>query len=148
MTADLHELYEELILDHNRRPRNFRVLEGGRKAEGYNRMCGDRFTVYVSVDEDVVTDVSFQGTGCAISRASASLMTESVKGRTVGDVSTLFTRLQQMLAAPPGAPVDHLGALAALAGVRQFPVRIKCAVLAWHALHAAVDARDEVVSTE
>jgi len=140
VTADLDELYQQAILDHNRRPRNFGVLEGARKAEGYNRLCGDRVTVYVRVEDDVVTDAGFQGTGCAIAMASASLMTESVRGNTVADVRALFDRLQRMLATPPGTPVDHLGALTALAGVRQFPIRVKCATLAWQALQDALDA--------
>ena len=144
----LQDLYQEVILDHNRRPRNFRVLEGGRKAEGFNPLCGDRLTVYLRVDDGVISDVGFQGSGCAISKASASLMTESMKGRSVGEATALFNRFQQMITAQPGSPVDHLGKLAALAGVRQFPIRVKCASLAWHTLRAALDARDEVVSTE
>jgi nitrogen fixation NifU-like protein len=145
---ELQELYQEVILDHNRRPRNFRVLEGGRKAEGYNPLCGDRLTVYLRVENGVITDASFQGSGCAISKASASLMTESVKGHTVAEAGTVFHRFQEMITAPSDGRVDHLGKLTALAGVRQFPVRVKCAGLAWHTLRAALDARDEVVSTE
>ena len=106
MSADLQELYQEVILDHNRRPRNFRALEGGRKAEGYNPLCGDRLTVYLRVEDDVIADVSFQGSGCAISKASASLMTESVKGKTVAEANALFDRFQQMITAPPDSPVD------------------------------------------
>lgn len=148
MSVELQELYQEVILDHNRRPRNFRVLEGGRKAEGFNPLCGDRLTVYLRVDDGVIRDVSFQGTGCAISKASASLMTESIKGKTIADADALFSRFQRMITAPPESPADRLGKLTALAGVRQFPIRVKCASLAWHTLRAAMDARDEVVSTE
>ncbi len=148
MSADLHELYQEVILDHNRRPRNFRVLDGGRKAEGFNPLCGDRLSVYLRVEDEVITDVSFQGSGCAISKASASLMTESVKGKTIAEAAALFDRFQQMITSPPDSPADQLGKLTALAGVRQFPIRVKCASLAWHTLHAAMNARDEVVSTE
>ena len=145
---DLQELYQEVILDHNRRPRNFRTLEGARKAEGFNPLCGDRLTVFLKVDDGVVRDVAFQGSGCAISKASASLMTESIKGKTVADVAGLFDRFQRMITAKPDSPLDQLGKLAALAGVRQFPVRVKCATLAWHTLRAALDAHEEVVSTE
>jgi nitrogen fixation NifU-like protein len=145
---ELQDLYQEVILDHNRRPRNFRVLPDGRKAEGHNPLCGDRLTVYVGVDNGVIADVSFQGSGCAISKASASLMTESVKGKTVEEVSALFERFQHMITAPADSAVESLGKLTALAGVRQFPIRVKCASLAWHTLRAAIDARDEVVSTE
>ena len=145
---DLQELYQEVILDHNRRPRNFRTLEGARKAEGFNPLCGDRLTVFLKVDDGVVRDVAFQGSGCAISKASASLMTESIKGKTVADVAALFDQFQRMITAKPDSPLDQLGKLAALAGVRQFPVRVKCATLAWHTLRAALDAHEEVVSTE
>ena len=148
MSTELQELYQEVILDHNRRPRNFRTIEGGRKAEGYNPLCGDRLTLYLRVDDDVITDVSFQGSGCAISKASASLLTESVKGKTIAQAEALFNRFQQMITAPVDASLDDLGKLSVLGGVRQFPVRVKCASLAWHTLRAAVEARDEVVSTE
>ena len=148
MNTELQDLYQEVILDHNRRPRNFRVLEGGRQAEGFNPLCGDRLTVYLRVEDGVIADVSFQGSGCAISKASASLMTESVKGKTVTDATALFDRFQQMITAQPDSPVDQFGKLTALAGVRQFPIRVKCASLAWHTLRAALDARDAMVSTE
>ena len=146
--GELDELYQEVILDHNRRPRNFRVLDGGRSAEGYNPLCGDRLKVYLRVDDGMVSDVSFQGSGCAISKASASLMTESIRGKTTAEARVLFERFQRMITAQADAPVDHLGKLATLAGVRKFPVRVKCASLAWHTLQAAMQARDEVVSTE
>jgi nitrogen fixation NifU-like protein len=148
MSTELEDLYQEVILDHNRRPRNFRAIDGGRRAEGYNPLCGDRMTVHVRVDRDVIVDVSFQGAGCAISKASASLMTESVKGKTLAEAGALLKRFQQMITSAPDAPLDDLGKLTVLAGVRQFPVRVKCASLAWHTLRAATDARDEVVSTE
>jgi nitrogen fixation protein NifU and related proteins len=148
MTSDLEELYQEVILDHNKRPRNFRAMEDGRKAEGYNPLCGDRMTVYLRVQDGVITDASFQGSGCAISKASASLMTESVKGKTLAEADALFDRFHRMVTAPPEVPVEDLGKLSVLAGVRQFPVRVKCASLAWHTFRAAADARDEVVSTE
>ena len=146
--SDLQDLYQEVILDHNKRPRNFRALDRGRKAEGYNPLCGDRLTVYLRVEDGRIADVAFQGSGCAISKASASLMTDAVKGKTVEEVEALFSRFHEMITRDPDAPVDDLGKLSVLAGVRQFPVRVKCASLAWHALRAAVQATDEVVSTE
>jgi nitrogen fixation NifU-like protein len=148
VSAELQDLYQEVILDHNRRPRNFRAMDAGRKAEGYNPLCGDRITVYLNIDNGVIKDVSFQGAGCAISKASASLMTESVKGKTVEEAEALLKRFQQMITAPAETPIENLGKLKVLAGVRQFPVRVKCASLAWHTMRAAVDASDTVVSTE
>jgi nitrogen fixation protein NifU and related proteins len=149
VNTELQDLYQEVILDHNRRPRNFRAIDEGRSAEGFNPLCGDRVTVYLKVDDSgVITDVSFQGSGCAISKASASLMTESVKGKTVEEAKALFERFQQMITAPAETPIDNLGKLTVLAGVRQFPVRVKCASLAWHTMRSAMDARADVVSTE
>jgi len=148
VNSELQDLYQEVILDHNRRPRNFRALDAGRKAEGFNPLCGDRLMVYLNVTDGVITDVSFQGSGCAISKASASLMTEAVKGKTVAETQALFERFQQMITGSADAPGASLGKLDVLAGVRQFPVRVKCASLAWHTLRAAVDAQDRVVSTE
>ena len=148
MSDELQELYQEVILDHNRRPRNFRVIDAGRRSEGYNPLCGDRITVYLQVADGVIKDASFQGSGCAISKASASLMTENVKGKTVEEAQSLFERFQQMITGPSDAPAADLGKLTVLAGVRQFPVRVKCASLAWHTLRAAVDSADKVVSTE
>ena len=146
---DLRELYQEVILDHNKRPRNFRVPDpNNRKAEGYNPLCGDRLTVYLRVEDGVIKDATFQGSGCAISKASASLMTDIVKGKTVAEAEALFERFHRVVTAPTDAPVEDLGKLSVLAGVRQFPVRVKCATLAWYALRAAAEARDEVVSTE
>jgi nitrogen fixation NifU-like protein len=146
--SQLDDLYQDVILDHNRRPRNFRVLTDGRHAEGFNPLCGDRLTVYVRVDGDVITDVAFQGAGCAISKASASLMTEAIKAKTLAEADALFDRFQQMITSTPDTSSGHLGKLDALAGVRRFPIRVKCASLAWHTLHAALHAPDEVVSTE
>jgi nitrogen fixation NifU-like protein len=146
--AELQDLYQEVILDHNKRPRNFRAIEDGRHAEGYNPLCGDRVTVYLRVENGRIVDASFQGSGCAISKASASLMTESVKGKTLEEAEALFERFHQMITRAPDEPVEDLGKLSVLAGVRQFPVRVKCASLPWHTLRSAADAKDEVVSTE
>lgn len=148
MTADLDALYREVILEHNRHPRHFHALEGGRSAEGHNPLCGDRLRVYVRIDDGVVTEASFQGFGCAIAVASASLMTESVAGKAIDEAVALFERLRAVILAPPSAPVDDLGALSALAGVRQFPARAKCATLPWQALSAALRSQHEIVSTE
>ena len=138
--SDLSDLYQEVILDHNRRPRNFRVLEHAtHQAEGYNPLCGDRLSLFLTLDGDVITDVGFQGSGCAISKASASLMTDSVKGTAVADARALFDRFHRMVTTPPDVEVEDLGKLSALAGVREFPVRVKCASLAWHTLKAALD---------
>jgi nitrogen fixation NifU-like protein len=146
--GDLSDLYQEVILDHNRRPRNFRVLDQpSHHAEGYNPLCGDRLNLYLKVDGGVVTEVGFQGSGCAISRASASLMTDEVKGKPVGEVRALFERFHRMVTSAPDGAVESLGKLSVLAGVRQFPVRVKCASLAWHTLKAALD-RDAAASTE
>ena len=146
--ADLSDLYQEVILDHNRRPRNFRVLDQpSHHAEGYNPLCGDRLMLYLKVDGDVVTEVGFQGSGCAISRASASLMTDEVRGKPVVEVRALFERFHQMVTSAPDIAVEDLGKLSVLAGVREFPVRVKCASLAWHTLKAALD-RGVAASTE
>jgi nitrogen fixation NifU-like protein len=146
--SDLQDLYQEVILDHNRRPRNFRAIDTPQKAEGYNPLCGDRLTVFLQIENGRITDVSFQGSGCAISKASASLMTEAVKDKTVEEAEALFQRFQTMIKRSPDEPVEDLGKLSVLAGVRQFPMRVKCASLAWHTLRSAVEAREEVVSTE
>jgi len=148
MSPELQDLYQEVILDHNRRPKNFRVIEGARHAEGYNPLCGDRITIYLRLDGDVIEDISFQGSGCAISKASASLMTESLKGKTIADAEALLGQFQQMITGSTEAPPIDLGKLSVLAGVREFPMRVKCASLPWHTLRAAAEARDEVVSTE
>ena len=146
--SDLSDLYQEVILDHNRRPRNFRVLEHAtHQAEGYNPLCGDRLSLFLTLDGDVITDVGFQGSGCAISKASASLMTDCVKGAAVADARALFDRFHRMVTTPPDVEVEDLGKLSALAGVREFPVRVKCASLAWHTLKAALE-RSGKTSTE
>jgi len=146
--TDLSELYQEVILDHNRRPRNFHALaDASHTAEGYNPLCGDRLTLYLKVADGVVRDVSFEGAGCAISKASASLMTDAVKGRTVTEAQALFDRFHRMVTTPPGQAVEDMGKLSVLAGVREFPVRVKCASLAWHTLKAAM-ANEKQTSTE
>ncbi|MCA1561366.1 MAG: SUF system NifU family Fe-S cluster assembly protein [Acidobacteria bacterium] len=146
--GDLSDLYQEVILDHNRRPRNFRVLEqASHHAEGFNPLCGDRLNLFLAIDGDVIADVAFQGSGCAISKASASLMTDAVKGQTVGAAQSLFARFHQMVTTPPDRAVEDLGKLSVFAGVREFPVRVKCASLAWHTLKAALE-RNEKASTE
>jgi nitrogen fixation NifU-like protein len=148
--SDLTDLYQEVILDHNRRPRNFREIgEANRRQQGYNPLCGDRLTLYVKLDGDRISDLSFQGTGCAISKASASLMTEALKGKTIEEARSLFDRFHEMVTSPPETAAPDLGKLSVFSGVREFPTRIKCASLAWHTLKAAVsDAAAETVSTE
>jgi nitrogen fixation NifU-like protein len=146
--SDLSDLYQEVILDHNKRPRNFREIKSpSHEAEGFNPLCGDRLNVYVQVDGDVITDLAFLGSGCAISKASASLMTDALKGHTVAEARALFTRFHHVVTTPPEEPVEDLGKLSVLAGVREFPVRVKCASLAWHTLKAALD-REQIISTE
>jgi nitrogen fixation NifU-like protein len=148
---DLRELYQEVILDHNKRPRNFRVPDPvNRKAEGYNPLCGDRITVFMYVEGDVIKDLAFQGTGCAISKASASMMTDALKGKTLDDANRFFDQFHAMVTAPATSEVksDNLGKLAVLSGVREYPMRVKCASLAWHTMKAAMQAEREVVSTE
>ena len=148
--SDLRDLYQELILDHNRKPRNFGPLAGAnRSARGVNPLCGDKVTVHLHVEDDRVTSVSFEGTGCAISIASASVMTESLKARSCEDARAMFERFHQMVAADDGGNDGAgMGKLAAFAGVRDYPARVKCATLAWHTLRAALDGDDKAVSTE
>lgn len=149
--SELRDLYQEVILDHNKRPRNFRTMDDAtRHADGHNPLCGDRVTIFVRLTGDRIEDVSFQGSGCAISKASASLMTDSVKGSTLPEVDSLFEQFQSMVTAPPDGDVDldRLGKLAVFAGVREFPSRVKCASLAWHALRAALKTDHAIVSTE
>jgi nitrogen fixation NifU-like protein len=146
--SELTDLYQEVILDHNRRPRNFRTITSpSHHAEGYNPLCGDRLNLYVQVNGDTITDVAFEGSGCAISKASASLMTDALKGKTVAEANSLFERFHRVVTTPPDQPVEDLGKLSVLAGVREFPVRVKCASLAWHTLKAALD-REQIASTE
>jgi nitrogen fixation protein NifU and related proteins len=146
--AELEALYSGVILDHNRHPRNHRRLATGRHAIGHNPLCGDRLTVYVRVEGDVIQEAAFEGVGCAIATASASLMTESVAGRTVADVVALLSRLQRMVTATTSESPDDLGTLSVLAGVREYPVRVKCVMLPWQALRAAAAVAEERVSTE
>ena len=148
--SDLRDLYQEVILDHNRSPRNFgRLEDADLQADGHNPLCGDRLSITVKLAGDRVTDLRFEGSGCAISKASASLMTEKVKGRTLDELRGIFDRFHRLVT-DRTAPADDagLGKLAVFAGVRDYPARVKCAILAWHTLRAAVDDRHEVVSTE
>ena len=149
--SDLEELYQEVILDHSRKPRNFGKLEGAdRSLEGYNPLCGDRLTLYLKLQGDVVTGVAFEGSGCSISRASTSMMTQAIKGRTRAQVEATFGRFHEMVTRAPGSAVDaeDLGDLELLAGVAEFPARVKCATLAWHTLRAALKGEGSAVSTE
>ena len=150
--TDLRDLYQEVILDHNKSPRNFRIIENpSHTSAGVNPLCGDRIQLYVNVDADgTIEDVSFQGTGCAISKASASLMSSIVKGKTTTEAEELFRRFQTVVTSDIDSipEVEHLGKLAVFAGVREFPTRVKCAVLAWHALRAALYNETKPVSTE
>ena len=146
--SNLNDLYQEVILDHNKRPRNFRTItDASHHAEGYNPLCGDRLSLYLHVDGETIADIAFQGSGCAISKASASLMTDAVKGRSVEEARGLFDQFHRMVTTPPDVAVEDLGKLSVLAGVREFPVRVKCASLAWHTLKAAL-ARHERTTTE
>ena len=149
--SELTDLYQELILDHNRRPRNYGPLpDADHTARGYNPLCGDKLTIYAKLDGDRISGLSFEGSGCAISKASASLLTDALKGKTVEEAGALFARVHAMLTAPMGqdTDVESLGKLAALSGVREFPVRVKCASLAWHTLKAALEGRNEMAKTE
>jgi nitrogen fixation NifU-like protein len=151
--SDLRELYQEVILDHNRSPRNFGPLDPcDHKADGHNPLCGDNVTVYLTVADGVVTDVAFDGRGCAISVASASMMTELVKGKTIADAERLFESFQHLCTdetepAPPAGLEDEMDSLHVLSGVRAFPMRVKCATLAWHTMSAALHGQQEI-STE
>jgi nitrogen fixation NifU-like protein len=148
--SDLSELYQQVILDHNKRPRNFqKPSEANRFAEGHNPLCGDQITVYLQMDGDVIRNIGFQGAGCAISKASASIMTDSVKGKSKAEAEALFDRVHKMLTGEPGKiDTQGLGKLAVFAGVCEFPARVKCASLAWHTLRSALEAKKEIVSTE
>ena len=147
--SDLRDLYQEVILDHNRSPRNFGPLEDADlRADGHNPLCGDKLSIAVNVVDGVVTDIRFEGSGCAISKASASLMTEGIKGRTLDEARKLFERFHQLVTDRSAPPDEELGKLAVFAGVRDYPARVKCAILAWHTLRAAVDDTQDIVSTE
>jgi nitrogen fixation NifU-like protein len=151
MLDQIRDLYQEVVFDHNRNPRNFRVMEdANRKIEGFNPLCGDRITLFVKVRDGVIEDVSFQGNGCAISTASASLMTEIVKGQTEAEAEHLFDVFHRITTGKDGDDfnLDEIGKLAVLAGVRAYPARVKCATLAWHSLQAALKNEGESVSTE
>ncbi|HEY1266934.1 MAG TPA: SUF system NifU family Fe-S cluster assembly protein [Candidatus Binatia bacterium] len=146
--SDLRDLYQETILDHNKRPRNFKKLENAnRSADGYNPLCGDKVKVYLRVEDGRVQDLSFEGSGCAISKASASVMTESLKGKSVEEVETIFRRFRDLVMGKAG-DADDLGKLVVFSGVCEFPTRVKCATLAWHALQAALQDSKGAVSTE
>ncbi len=147
----LRELYQEVILDHSKKPRNFREIENARhQAKGHNPLCGDKVTVFITVEDGKIQDLGFQGAGCAISTASASLMTESLKGKTLEDAEALFGQFHGLVTGKlePGGGTEGLGKLTVFAGVQEFPIRVKCATLAWHTLRAALDKTDEAVSTE
>ena len=148
--SELSELYQQVILDHNKKPRNFQKLEGAnRTAEGFNPLCGDQLTVYMLMDEGVVKDLSFVGTGCAISKASASMMTQAVKGKTREEAQVLFDEFHRMVTGEldEAAEENHLGRLKIFAGVRDYPARVKCASLPWHTMHAALEG-EETATTE
>ena len=146
---DLKELYRDVILDHNRRPRNFgRIDSSDSHADGHNPLCGDRLTVWLRLKDDRIEDIRFEGKGCAISTASASLMTEAVKGKDKATVHSLYDRIHSLLTQQDAAPDASLGKLAALSGVREFPARVKCASLCWHTLNAALERSAATVSTE
>ena len=146
---DLKDLYRDVILDHNKRPRNFGKLEGAdAHADGHNPLCGDRLSVFVKMNGERVEDLRFEGKGCAISTASASLMTEAVKGKDKAAIGALFEKVHDLLTQQDAVPGPELGKLAALSGVREFPSRVKCASLCWHTLNAALDHGASTVSTE
>lgn len=148
--SNLHDLYQEILLEHNNKPRNFRKLEdANRQADGYNPLCGDQITLYLKVEDDVIADVAFQGVGCAISRASASMLTQTIKGETLAKAEEIFDGFHALIT-DPDADVDYdlLGDLEMLSGVSAFPTRIKCAVLAWHTLNAAIEGSGDSVTTE
>ena len=148
MFEDLNDLYQQVILDHSRSPRNFKKLDGANRiARGHNPLCGDRITIYLHLDGDVISDISFEGSGCAISKASASVMTGILKGRTVAEARALFDKFRNLVTTDqPGG--EDIGKLAVFAGVHKFPARVKCAILAWHALVSALDGRPCTVTTE
>ena len=151
ISGELRELYQELILEHSKKPRNFRVLDhANHAAEGFNPLCGDKIKLYLDVDGNQIKDIGFQGSGCAISKASASIMTTSVKGKTVSEAKALFSEFHKMLSSESETKVDEakLGKLSVFSGVSEFPVRVKCATLAWHTLRSGLESNGKVVSTE
>lgn len=147
---DLKDLYQEVIVDHNRSPRNFGKLENpDRTLEGFNPLCGDRLTLYLKLDDNQINDISFDGSGCAISVASASLMTDAMKGKTAEEAEDIFNNFHDLVTSDAvDVDMEKLGKLAALAGVREYPTRVKCATLCWHTLHSALEGEDTAVSTE
>jgi nitrogen fixation protein NifU and related proteins len=149
MLDHIRDLYQEVVFDHNRNPRNFRVIEDAtRRIDGSNPLCGDRITLYVKLKDGVIDDVSFQGNGCAISTASASIMTELVRGMNEAQAHELFETFHRITTGKDDVPLEQLGKLAVLAGVRSYPARVKCATLAWHSLEAALSDADTTVTTE
>ena len=149
--SDLRELYQQVILDHSKKPRNFVKLDGAnRTAEGHNPLCGDEVTIYLQLEDDVIRKIGFQGSGCAISKASASMMTDSLKGKSSAEAQILFERFHDLVTGGEDQEGDpaSLGKLAVFSGVREFPVRVKCATLAWHTMRAALEGKGETVSTE
>ncbi len=147
--SDLDDLYQDLILDHTKRPRNYRDMpEATGFADGHNRLCGDKLRLYVNVKNGIIEDLAFKGEGCSISKSSASLMTEALKGKTVAQANEIFEKFHHLLTSPEEEAAEDLGKLSAFAGVRRFPVRVKCATLAWHTLQAALKQEAAPVSTE
>ena len=149
--ADLRDLYQEVILDHHKKPRNFHKLEhANRQADGYNPLCGDKLSVFIQIENGIVKDIGFVGAGCAISTASASMMTESLKGKTEAEARAVFERFHQLVTdhSEPKPDPTTMGKLAVFSGVREYPVRVKCATLAWHTMRAALDGSKETVATE
>jgi nitrogen fixation NifU-like protein len=148
--SELSELYQQVILDHNKKPRNFRKLENANhSAEGFNPLCGDHLTIYLDLENDAVKEISFEGSGCAISKAAASMMTQAVKGKTKDEAEQLFSSFHNMVTSELNEDdaADRLGNLRVFSGVREFPVRVKCATLPWHTMHAALN-NEAIVSTE
>lgn len=147
--SELRELYQEVILEHSKKPRNYRALEqANHKAEGFNPLCGDHFTVYLDLKDGAINDIGFQGSGCAISKASASMMTQTLKGKTTAEAEEIFTKFHDLVTGQKAGTQEELGKLAVFAGVSEFPLRVKCATLAWHALRAAMRGEEQAVSTE
>ena len=147
--AELRDLYQDIILEHSRNPRNYRILEApDRTAEGFNPLCGDHFTIFLQIGDGQIRDISFQGSGCAISKASASMMTQALKGKSMEQAEELFQKFHHVVTGKNGASSEELGKLAAFSGVSEYPVRVKCATLAWHALRAALEGEQHAVSTE
>lgn len=148
--SELRDLYQDVILEHSKAPRNFRELPAANhKAEGFNPLCGDRFTIYVTTEGDSIRDITFQGSGCAISKASASMMTQSLKGKNKAEAAKLFDRFHKLVTGQESSNGEaELGKLTVFSGVSEFPVRVKCATLAWHTLQAALEDKQEAVSTQ